>query len=223
MRYQKIPHCPRPGWGRRAGDWSRRPRGAPSPPTSPASQERVQFPASSHLSGGGEPRRDKEAARQAGGAGGPATRKPRAASWESWHSLLRFLSRGSGPCRRLLHSLKDGFAPRPAACGPLSGSASRCCPRPRPAGGRPRAPSAGRALNCETRVRDHTRRWPPMRPCCKPPRLVGPAPGYTLGPPGRAAVKPLQACSPAPLGKRNKKLYEGLNTHPGDGCLGRTV
>lgn len=107
-----------------------RPRGAPSPPRQrAATQERVQFPAYSHLSGRRGAAERQRGTTPGGGVvvrgGGRHAEAARPRSRESWHSLLRSLSRGIRGLPRLPHSLKDGFGPRgPTACGPGPESAS---------------------------------------------------------------------------------------------------
>lgn len=116
-RCQNIPHRPFPPAGEPGSrPASRRPLLAA--PTSAAPQERVQFPAYSHLSGRRGAAERQRGSAPGGGSGWPChAEAARPRSRESGHSLVRFLSRGSGtlpppPC-------PEGWVP-PGTCSNAS-------------------------------------------------------------------------------------------------------
>ena len=194
-----------------------RPLGAPS---LRRQQARLPRSASNFLPtaiclGGGAPRRDKEALRQAGVVGWlchAEAARPR--SRESWHSLLHYLSRGIRGLPRLPHSLKDGFGPRgSAACGPgpesashpwlqLAGEAGRAV-RARPLLAVPltSGPRRGATPACGpagTPARAHS---------CKLPSPVGPTPRNT-----HWATR--RSCCQATLGLSSCSQWQAEQKHP---------
>lgn len=101
---------------------SQPPRGAPAPPRRGARLPRSasNFLPTAICLGGGEPRRDKEAASQARGEGRPChAEAARPRSRENWRSPLRFLSRSEG-LPRLPYAVMGGIGPgdlQPAGLG----------------------------------------------------------------------------------------------------------
>lgn len=146
-------------------------RPLPAAPRSAAPQERVQFPAYSHLSGRrGAAERQRGSAPGAGrGAalprGSRAPAEPRKLAQPTGFPFQRKWGPAAPPpCREGRDQTRG-----PAACGTGPGPPFGCRSRPREAGaGQPRAPSAGRVPNCGPRARDHTHRWPGLRPCARP-------------------------------------------------------
>lgn len=196
-RCQNIPRGPHPRPGSRGGaPGSGRPRGAPSPPPG-----RVRLPesASNFLPtaiclGGGEPRRDKEAARQAGGSGAALPRGSRAPAEAG--KLAR-------PTAFPFQRKRGPAAPHPApgrwvgsrdlqAAGPGRDFRRGCGARR----GRPRAPPAGRtstsrakpstSLVAPQRQPTPGYHWAARRSCCQ--TTAGP-PSRSHGPAGQKLLR----------------------------------
>lgn len=220
----KHPLAPPPRLGEGPGACGRRP--LPAVALSAVPQERLQFPAYSHLSG-----RRGAAEKQRGGAPGGRSGRPchaeaeRLRSSGSWRGQPRFLSRGSESLSRRLHALRAGFSPvdlQPAGLGlncPAWGSDSKLwsvtgeaggggfarapcwpCPEPRVPRARPHPPAASSAP------------VPTAGTCVG---LWAQSQGIPAGKPRRTAVRPFQARPPALTGNLNSNSLMSRAHPPG--------
>lgn len=194
-----------------------RPRGAPSPPRQrAATQERVQFPAYSHLSG-----RRGAAERQRGttpgggvvvrGGGAPRGSCAPAESGKLAQPTAFPFQRNQGPAAP--PSFPERWVRPPGTHSLWAWARIRLLPvaeagradRARPLLAVPLTSGPGRGATPPVA-------WvaslpSPIAAICR--GLWARPPGIPTGPPGRAAVKPLQACPPAPSDRLNKNTPTG--------------